>query len=190
MDYLEILIFIGMIAIITVIAIMLNGYNNKQIPKEKIVSNMQHNTEKILFHRAVKADWRTIPLPEERMSYKMDRAFTHTEMSYITMGEEVNSQSDRWFIYWEENSLYFHRSQSGYCIFVVHFKKDDSLYRIDKIDMNNKKKQFTASESSLGFVTDYIDSTLKWKETEKFSDAEKEVLDEWGFNNEEILERS
>ncbi len=150
---------------------------------EAISNKLKFNQEKSNFHRTIKTDWRTLPLPKEYKTFDLDRAFTHEEMGYATMGRPVHGMNDRWFIYWEKDSLYFHRSDSGDCIAVVHFKKDNNLYKVTKVDMNNNPDQFVADTIGMSYVTEYFDDVLKWKTSRKFTIAEKEVLNEWKFDD-------
>jgi hypothetical protein len=32
---------------------------------------------------------------------------------------------DKWFVYWKDDCLYFHRSWTGFCIYIVRFVCDD-----------------------------------------------------------------
>lgn len=72
---------------------------------------------------ANKTDWKVEPLSEDYLSMKIDRRFNHQQMSRIRMGLIPQVMEDRWFIYYEENTLYIHRSWTGYCIFVVRFNE-------------------------------------------------------------------
>ena len=42
---------------------------------------------------------------------------------------------DKWFIYWKEGMLFFQRSWTGFCIYVVRFAADgDAWTWFDRVD--------------------------------------------------------
>jgi hypothetical protein len=40
-------------------------------------------------------------------------------------GVKPREMEDKWFVYWEGNDLYFHRSWTGICIYRVRFQVED-----------------------------------------------------------------
>lgn len=68
------------------------------------------------------ADWRHYPLPELRYLLPMERHFTPAEIAALQLGFLPDDMDDKWFIYWENDILYFHRSWTGFAIYVVSFE--------------------------------------------------------------------
>ena len=72
---------------------------------------------------AVRDDWENLsPLPAERQRLVVNRVYTPEEMAIIYRGFIPSSMDDRWFIYYENRSLFLHRSWSGCCIFRIDFE--------------------------------------------------------------------
>jgi hypothetical protein len=68
-------------------------------------------------------DWKTKPLPKKRSLIPADRQFTLAEMDRIKRGYLPMAMEEKWFVFFKRNQLYFHRSWTGYCVFVAHFKR-------------------------------------------------------------------
>lgn len=75
---------------------------------------------------ATRSDWNLEPLPADFTILKIDRDFSSEQMNRIKQGFIPLDMDDRWFIYYEAHTLYFYRSWSGICIFVVKFKEFDN----------------------------------------------------------------
>lgn len=86
-------------------------------------------------------DWKVEELPLKRATIALDRAFSAEEMRQIRMGVIPRQMEDKWFIYWKDNTLFFHRSWTGYCHYIVRFKEDNGSFRMFEADVNLDPKQ-------------------------------------------------
>ena len=68
---------------------------------------------------ATKDRWKILPLPVERENFSLDIVFSNGEAERVKRGNIPEEMGDRWFIYFDEGWLYFHRSWTGACIFGV-----------------------------------------------------------------------
>jgi hypothetical protein len=122
---------------------------------------------------ATKADWRIKKLPSKRTSIALDRRFSPDEIQHIKAGLIPEEMEDKWFIYWQDDTLFFHRSWTGFCLFVVQFLKDGEWYRMRTAELNRNPKQYTetsdAKDASL--ISYLIDVLLLHKEAEFPSDS-------------------
>jgi hypothetical protein len=111
---------------------------------------------------AKQEDWNTEPMPPERTSIYMDRAFTIGETEIIRRGLVPEQMEDKWFIYWNDGKLFFHRSWTGYCIYVVHFRDEDGSCRMVGADVNRDPDQYagTSDEEDAGMIHYLVDLLL------------------------------
>lgn len=111
---------------------------------------------------AKKSDWRTEPLPAEHATIELNRSFTSHEMQKIQAGLVPEEMEDKWFIYWSENTLHFHRSWTGNCIFVVRFAKDGDSFRMVQADVNRDPRQWkdTSDSHDAAMISHLIDVLL------------------------------
>ena len=94
---------------------------------------------------AKQSDWKNEALPEKRFNISLNRAFSAHEMELIRKGVIPEVMEDKWFIYWRDNSLYFHRSWTGYCIYVVHFVPIEDGYKMYAADLNRDPSQYSGA---------------------------------------------
>ena len=59
------------------------------------------------------------PLPAVRKQLPFTRIFTRSEYQKITFGHIPKEMEDKWFIFFENDKIYFHRSWTGFCMFEV-----------------------------------------------------------------------
>ncbi len=103
---------------------------------------------------AKQEDWKTEPLPPERTSIALDLVFTMEETEIIRRGLIPVQMEDKWFIYWKDGTLFFHRSWTGHCIYVVHFIEEGDSCRMVRADVNRDPDQYgeTSEEEDAGMV--------------------------------------
>ena len=53
---------------------------------------------------------------------------------------------DKWFIFLEEDVLYFHRSWTGVCIYQLTLKKEGAEYRVVEALANRDLNQYSATD--------------------------------------------
>jgi hypothetical protein len=102
--------------------------------------------------QAVKSDWRIYPLPEEHTVLKISRVFDRSQMDLIRKGHIPTDMDDRWFIYFEDNTLYLHRSWTGYCVFVLSLSEiDNAAWHITQCLVSRNQEQYgeTTDEADL-----------------------------------------
>ena len=62
------------------------------------------------------SDWETTPLPAKRTKIVLERRFSTEEIQCMRSGLIPAVMEDKWFIYWQDDTLFFHRSWTGFCI--------------------------------------------------------------------------
>lgn len=68
---------------------------------------------------ATRASWKTLPCPVLRESLDLSLAFSDVDGERLRLGHIPEDMDDKWFIFFEDGWLYFHRSWTGACIFGV-----------------------------------------------------------------------
>jgi hypothetical protein len=91
---------------------------------------------------------------------------------------------DKWFIYWKDDTLFFHRSWTGFCIYVVSFAAEGDSFRMIAADVNRDPEQYKATndERDAGMISYLVDVLLLHQEA-VFPSAElpseKQTLTIW-----------
>ncbi len=64
-----------------------------------------------------KSDWKTMPIPVEKVDLGYQKVFRAADVKKIMSGYKPHDMEDKWFIYYEDSWVYFVRSWTGYHIF-------------------------------------------------------------------------
>ena len=126
--------------------------------------------------RAQPTDWKTEPLPQKHVTLRLNRRFSSREMEPIRRGLVPQVMEDKWFVYWDD-ALFFHRSWTGYCIYVVRFVPEGEDYRMLEADVNRNPEQYgeTDDAKDAEMISYLIDVLLLHREAELPSDEEEEL---------------
>ena len=97
---------------------------------------------------ATRKDWKILPMPGRRSLIPVDRQFGAEEMKRIKRGVIPEAMEDKWFIYFERDRLYFHRSWTGFRLYVGHFKRKQANFALLLIEANRNAKQYTEKDDA------------------------------------------
>lgn len=114
----------------------------------------------------------------------MDRTFSSQEMKRIRRGLVPEQMEDKWFIYWKDDTLFFHRSWTGFCIYIVRFAAEGNSCRMIEADVNRDPEQYkeTSNERDAEMILYLVDVLLLYQEAVFPSDessSEKQALMNW-----------
>jgi len=133
---------------------------------------------------AKKSDWKTLALPGKRTTIRLNHFFTAEEMQRICRGVVPEQMEDKWFIYWKADSLYFHRSWTGVCVYVVRFNTQKDGWTMSAADVNRDAKQYSeVSDETDREMVSYLIDVLLLRQGAVFPSsepsAEKSALMNW-----------
>lgn len=109
-----------------------------------------------------KEDWETRPLPRKRIEIKLDLSFDENAMAQIRKGFLPMVMEEKWFAWFEEPILHFHRSWTGFCIYQIRFEKEENGWRAVSAKVNRNLNQYTEMDDTADqrFVANLIDGWL------------------------------
>lgn len=104
---------------------------------------------------AEKTDWKTSDMPQQHDTFYFHRDFTEAQMQKLHNGNIPEAMEDKWFWYMENNTLFAHRSWTGFCIYIVEFS---SLGK-HRVLVNRDPEQYkcTSIEQDLKQLNDLLD---------------------------------
>jgi hypothetical protein len=97
---------------------------------------------------ARKDSWKTHPMPEQRAVLNFNAEFSKEEFQKISAGVIPEEMEDKWFIYLDENTLNFHRSWTGFCVFQVEFERANEKYRVTRALVNRNPREYRRTDES------------------------------------------
>jgi hypothetical protein len=84
---------------------------------------------------------RLTPMPDARGRVEIQRAFTAAEIEQLELGMMPQSMDDHWFGFFEDDWMYFHRSWSGICKYMLSIvRADDGSARIGEAWANAQER--------------------------------------------------
>jgi len=104
---------------------------------------MEEKTDKI----ATRKTWNNLPIdaPEKII---IELKFSQEQYNKIKRGLIPHEMEDKWFIFFEDNWLYFHRSWTGYGIYKAEIKKDNGNYCIYEFFVERNKEKYKCEDDN------------------------------------------
>ena len=89
--------------------------------------------------------WKKIPLalPIQRAKLIVERTFTDKDYNRLAQGLIPSAMEDKWFIFMENGTLFFHRSWTGVCVYELHF---DDRHCINEAWVNRDSEQYRETD--------------------------------------------
>ncbi len=81
-------------------------------------------------------------MPTECMEVEIDGQFSAEDFAKIRQGFIPQSSDQKWFIYFADGWLNFHRAQSGSCIFKLEIVQKDASIYANHLLVNQAKEQY------------------------------------------------
>ena len=99
---------------------------------------------------AKKGDFFSKEMTEKSKTLELNVEYTEPEMEQIKFGIIPEEMEDKWFIYYneEEETLYLHRSWTGFCVYMVKFKKVDNGFNAVSAVVNNDPEQYKCADNA------------------------------------------
>jgi len=98
---------------------------------------------------ATRQSWPNVqPLPAAHARLVVEHAFTEHEYARLACGVIPEQMEDKWFIFLEDATLFFHRSWTGFCIFQVILAKQGATYAIADVLVNRDPSQYSGGSEA------------------------------------------
>lgn len=114
---------------------------------------------------AQKTDWQTQSFSQMTKELPYQRDFSSREFAKIKMGFIPKVMEDKWFIYFENDTLNFHRSWTGYQIYQLSLLLSDSRTVVTKTIVNADSSEYNRDDNAydIKLLNYLIDSFLLGK---------------------------
>lgn len=97
---------------------------------------------------ATSLDWSIRPLPEQHTVLRLYFALDSDEASAIRKGFIPHEMEDKWFSYYANDTLFQHRSWSGFCIDQIHFVPEGLGLRATHAEVNREPEQYGETDDA------------------------------------------
>ena len=114
--------------------------------------------------RASRKSWKAKDLPEQREVLGFANSYTAEEFALIQQGLIPEAMEDKWFIYFDEPNLFFHRSWTGDCIYVLKFAERQGGAQVVESWANRDTNQYRETDIAYdGQLVQFLISALLLK---------------------------
>ena len=91
---------------------------------------------------ASKLSWKTLPMPERHTTLALDFVLNADQARRIKQGFIPVAMEQHWFAYYENDTLFLHRSWTGILIYRVTFVPDGEGLRATRVVVNREREQY------------------------------------------------
>ena len=111
---------------------------------------------------ATSSSWKRLEAPAEREDLKLQALFTDADAEQMMQGFIPREMEDKWFIYFEDGWLWFHRSWTGAVVYAVRLDGSSAGVRVVESWVNRNPEQYKLKDTEFDrkLVTYLIDSIL------------------------------
>ena len=108
---------------------------------------------------AQRNDWKTQILPSSSKLIMVDQSYSKSEFEKIIVGTIPEEMEDKWFIFLEDDSLYLHRSWTGFCIYKMQLKLIEGEYIVADVLANRDPEQYKTVD--INYDTEILNSLIE-----------------------------
>jgi len=114
--------------------------------KDKVTPAFYTYAHGVIMRRAGRDDWKRRPMRGKTTILPVEQTFSAEEFALMQRGLVPQGPEDKWFIFYEDHALFFHRSWTGNCIYVVHFSDKGGEIRATYADVNRDPDQYEETD--------------------------------------------
>lgn len=118
---------------------------------------------------AIPSSWKTRPHPSITEPLKFEAEYTTAEEAQILEGLIPVEMEDKWFIYFSNGWLHFHRSWTGSLIYCLRFEHLPAGVRVTDSWVNRDQAQYRETDTSYDrHLVSFLIDTLLLKKNASF----------------------
>jgi len=123
---------------------------------------------------ATKESWENYPIDTPKR-IKVDLIFTQPQFEELIKGLIPRQMENKWFIYYEDEWIYFHRSWTGFGVYKAKLEKNGSNYLISEfwVEINTVKYRSVNDSSEIENFIHLITVGLLNEDVGQFIDNQK-----------------
>jgi hypothetical protein len=117
---------------------------------------------------AQRGSWKTVP-PGPMTPIPYVSSFSQAQYETMRQGFVPVEMEDKWFVFWEADSLFFHRSWTGYCVYRVDFQPAADGFQVAWAAVSADVKQYRRdSDQREAEIVDFLIRRLLLHEAVEF----------------------
>ena len=97
--------------------------------------------------------WKIKPLPDQHAELEVDGTYTAKEFVAIQQGFIPRDMDDKWFLYFADGWLNFHRSWTGTCVYRLNIEPENDTFRATIAQANRDPQQYRTQSDKFDVET-------------------------------------
>ena len=136
--------------------------------------------------QAEPTDWNAKPMPEKNATISLALLYHSKQLFLMRRGVIPREMEDKWFVYWKDDCLHFHRSWTGFCVYIVRFEVEDMGAKAVEAVVNRDPDQYGSIDDLFDAqMIAYLISVLLLRRPAKFpsrsKSRHKRALEQWSL---------
>ena len=133
---------------------------------------------------AEETDWKALPMPELNTTVPLGMLYHKKQLIMMRRGVIPREMEDKWFVYWKGRDLYFHRSWTGFCLYIVHFEVENIGAKAVEAILNRDPDQYRCTDDlydakMIQYLIDVLLLRRRAKFPSKSKDKKRRALEQW-----------
>jgi tetratricopeptide (TPR) repeat protein len=96
---------------------------------------------------ADKNSWKNFPMSDIKVKSPLTIEIPDVFYQNFKKGLLPETVEDKWFIYFEDDKVYFHEAESGICVYEMHLKYDEIQSRYAEVFYEGDERKYIINES-------------------------------------------
>jgi len=95
---------------------------------------------------AKREDWNNLRMSDRRIQLPVEAKFPSDDFRKLKGGVIPVEMEDKWFIFFEDDWLYFHRSWTGFCVYQARTEKEGEEFKFAEVWATRDPEQYTNTD--------------------------------------------
>lgn len=92
--------------------------------------------------------YKTKPMPDKTTGLQYSAIFSKSEFAIMRRGLVPRFLDDKWFIFCDNKTLFFHRSGTGHCIYRVELIVKGGKYHVSRALVNRDSMEYSQEDTA------------------------------------------
>jgi hypothetical protein len=113
--------------------------------------------------KATRDSWKTLPMTDKAVRVPLLIEYSEPAFEAMKLGFIPRSMEDKWFIFYEDSWLYFHRSWTGFCLFKLMFEHIENKYIASEFwaERDESIYKYVSEENDIYLLKIWLEFLLK-----------------------------
>lgn len=131
---------------------------------------------------ATRRHWKNYPLTAQHKQINLKIDFPADDMTRIKRGVLPREMEDKWFMFFEDDKLYCHRSWTGLCVYVAHFNPQEGGAALSMLELDDTNDLVRGDDAAMVHQFLWLIAVLMFDSRASYpasGSPEKDAIDAW-----------